>query len=82
MSKNKPLEYYLALPYPIMLIPDREDGTWYAKIPLLPGCMSDGATPDEAIDNVNEAKALWLQVALEEEDRIPEPEPLDALLAR
>jgi len=81
MPTQKTLDYYLSLPYPIVLIHDQADGTWYAKIPLLPGCMSDGETPDEAIRNVSEAKIAWLEVALEENDVIAEPEPLDVLLA-
>jgi predicted RNase H-like HicB family nuclease len=78
---TKTLEYYLNLPYPILLIPDPEDGTWYAKIPLLPGCMSDGETPEEAIANLREAQTLWLEVSLDEGDEIPEPEPVDTTLA-
>ena len=80
MPTEKTLEYYLSLPYPIVLIHNDADSTWYAKIPLLPGCMSDGETPDEAIQNVSEAKIVWLEVALEENDSIAEPEPLDVLL--
>lgn len=38
---KKDLVYYLSLPYPIELIPD-EDGTWFAHIPLLKGCMTQG----------------------------------------
>jgi antitoxin HicB len=44
----KTLEYYLTLPYPIVLIPD-EDGYWFAEIPLLPGCMTQGASREEAV---------------------------------
>jgi predicted RNase H-like HicB family nuclease len=73
---TKTLTYYLNLPYPILLVPDPEDGTWYAKIPLLPGCMSDGETPEEAIANLREAQTLWLEVSLDEGDDIPEPAPV------
>lgn len=72
----KTIENYLNLPYPILLIPDPEDGTWYAKIPLLPGCMSDGESPEEAIANLREAQALWLEVSLDAGDEIPEPQPV------
>jgi antitoxin HicB len=71
---NKPLEYYLSLPYPIELIPD-EDGYWFAKIPLLPGCMTQGATRNETLEMLDEAKALWLETALSEGIEIPEPAP-------
>ena len=80
-TTEKNLEYYLSLPYPILLIPDPDEGGWYGKVPLLRGCMSDGATVAEAVENVNEAKALWLEVALEDGDEIPEPGTLEELLA-
>ena len=66
------LEYYLSLPYPIELIPDR-DGYWFARIPLLPGCMTQGETRAEALDMLDEAKSLWLETALSEGIPIPEP---------
>jgi antitoxin HicB len=69
---NKPLEYYLELPYAIELIPD-EDGYWFAQIPLLLGCMTQGASRNEALEMLDEAKALWLETALAEGIPIPEP---------
>ncbi len=71
--KPKTLEYYLSLPYTIELIPD-EDGFWFAQIPLLPGCMTQGKSRTEALEMLDEAKALWLETALSEGIRIPEPE--------
>jgi len=41
MNNKAKQDYYLSLPYPIELIPD-EDGYWFARIPLLPGCMTQG----------------------------------------
>lgn len=69
---NKVLDDYLALPYPIELIPD-EDGFWFARIPLLPGCMTQGASREEALHMLDEAKILWLETALESGIDIPEP---------
>jgi antitoxin HicB len=37
--------------------------------------MSDGATPEEAYLNVQDAIAMWLQAAREHGRRIPEPSP-------
>jgi antitoxin HicB len=75
MSKqmNKSLEYYLSLPYTIELTPD-EDGYWFVEIPLLPGCMTQGANRAEALEMIDEAKLLWLETALEDGIAIPEPE--------
>ncbi|MBC7810167.1 MAG: type II toxin-antitoxin system HicB family antitoxin [Burkholderiales bacterium] len=69
---NKELEYYLTLPYSIVLTPD-EDGYWFAEIPSLPGCMTQGASRIEALEMIEEAKALWLETALAEGIDIPEP---------
>ena len=39
---------------------DEEGGGWLASFPDLPGCMSDGETPEEALHNATEAEAAWL----------------------
>lgn len=70
---TKDLTYYLSLPYPIELIPD-EDGFWFARIPLLEGCMTNGDSREEALRMIDEAKQLWLETALEVGKTIPEPE--------
>ena len=69
---NKPLDDYLALPYTIELTPD-EDGVWFASIPLLKGCMTQGDSREDALVMLDEAKALWLETALAEHIPIPEP---------
>ena len=42
-----------------------EDGAWVAECPSIPGCVSQGATRDEAIANVSEAINLCLEVRAE-----------------
>jgi antitoxin HicB len=69
---NKTLEYYLSLRYDIHL-EGLEEGGYLATIPLLKGCMSDGETPVEAVTNLEEAKTLWLEGAIELNIPIPEP---------
>lgn len=68
----QPLEYYLNLKYPITLYPDVEAG-YVAEIKDLPGCLTQGETLQEAIDNINEARELWLETAYEANDNIPLP---------
>jgi len=41
--------------------------------PDLPGCMSDGETPEEAIKNGLDAARSWLETAREFKDRILRP---------
>lgn len=42
-----------------------EDGVWVAECPAIPGCVSQGATRDEALANVREAIAACLEVRAE-----------------
>lgn len=63
------------LTYPIIIEPlkDTEGGGFLASVPDLPGCMSDGASPQEALAHVQEAIADWLDTARELERSIPPP---------
>ena len=72
-QKIKNLEYYLALPYTIELTPDA-DGYWFAEIPLLDGCMTNGENQPDALAMIEDAKRAWLTTALELGLPIPEPE--------
>jgi predicted RNase H-like HicB family nuclease len=42
-----------------------ETGTWVAECPVIPGCVSQGLTKSEAIQNVREAIAQCLAVRAE-----------------
>lgn len=44
-----------------VLIEQDEDGVYVAEVPALPGCMSQGKTRSEAIANIKEAIAGYLQ---------------------
>jgi len=72
----KPVEYYMNLPYRIELQRDPEGG-WFVRVKELPGCMSQGETPEEAIAMIQDAMRGWIEVSLEDGDPIPEPRPLD-----
>ncbi len=73
---SKTIEYYMSLPYSIVLTPlSAEDGGgWLAEIPLLRGCITDGDSQLEALQMIEDAKRGWLEVALENNEQIPEPE--------
>lgn len=49
-----------------------EDGYWVVECPSLPGCISQGKTREEAIDNIQEAIREY--VAAFEADGISLPE--------
>jgi len=67
----KTLEDYMALPYTIEIIPD--DGAWFVQIKELSGCMTEVDSWDEILSAIEEAKHLWLELALERGRPIPEP---------
>jgi antitoxin HicB len=73
---NKPLEYYIDLPYTIELTPDPKEG-WFVAVRELPGCISQGDTPEEALEMIQDAMRAWIEVSLEDGDPIPEPRPLE-----
>ena len=64
--------------YPIRLTrktePDRET-YWFVEIPDLPGCVSHGSTPEEALESIQQAKDLWIATRKEQGHRIPDPTP-------
>jgi predicted RNase H-like HicB family nuclease len=43
-----------------------EDGVWIAECPSIPGCISQGETRDEAVQNIKEAIQLCLEVRAEQ----------------
>lgn len=59
--------------YHINIFFSEEDGEYIADIPDLKYCSASGATPEEALDEVLQAKALWLEVAKEKGLAIPDP---------
>ena len=58
------------LSYKVVLEP-AEEGGYTAYASSLPGCVSEGDTYQEALDNMREAIQGWLEVALEFGDEIP-----------
>ncbi|GJE68971.1 type II toxin-antitoxin system HicB family antitoxin [Methylorubrum podarium] len=61
------------LTYPILVTPLTADdgGGFAATVPDLPGCMSDGETPEEALRNVREVIDAWIAMAREFSHAVP-----------
>jgi len=55
-----------------------EDGYWVAECPTLPGCISQGKTREEVVQNISEAIDAY--VAVLEEDGLSIPEERFELL--
>lgn len=54
-------------------LPEDEGGGYVATVPDLPGCMSDGSTDVEALENVHDAIDAWIAEASRMGRPIPEP---------
>jgi predicted RNase H-like HicB family nuclease len=52
-----------------VVVHEDETGGYWAEVPALPGCMTQGETMDEVMTNVREAIEGWLAVDL------PQPKP-------
>lgn len=50
-----------------------EDGIFVAEVPSLPGCITQGATRSEALENVKESIELYLESLEMHGDPIPPP---------
>ena len=53
--------------YRIRLIQSEEG--WAVSCPVLPGCHSQGATREEAVENIKDAIREWLAVEAQEDGR-------------
>jgi predicted RNase H-like HicB family nuclease len=44
-----------------VIITEGEDGWYVVEVPALPGCISQGKTKKEALENIKEAIELYLE---------------------
>ena len=58
--------------FKVILEPD-ESGGYVISCPSLPGCYSQGQTPEEAMENIKEAIALCLEDMESQGEEIPDP---------
>ena len=50
-----------------VVVEEGEDGYFVVTVPSLPGCISQGKTREEALENIKEAIELYLEVLQEKE---------------
>jgi predicted RNase H-like HicB family nuclease len=48
------------------IIHEAEEGGFWAEVPALPGCSTQGETMEELTENLKDAIALWLDVGEDE----------------
>jgi predicted RNase H-like HicB family nuclease len=59
--------------YEIIIYWSEADQSFIAEVPELPGCMADGTTYVEALQNVEVIFSEWIETALEMGRDIPKP---------
>jgi predicted RNase H-like HicB family nuclease len=50
----------------VIIIQDEENAGYTIEVPSLPGCISQGDTLEEALANIKEAIALYIEVLVED----------------
>ena len=73
----KTLNEYLALPYRMEIVEDRDESGYVVSFPELPGCITCGETVESAVANAEDAKREWITAALEDGITIHEPDDLE-----
>jgi predicted RNase H-like HicB family nuclease len=59
--------------YEVILYWSKEDQAFIAEVPELAGCVADGETQKEALENVQVIIQEWIETATELGRNIPEP---------
>ncbi len=59
--------------YSVIVSWSEDDNCYIVSVPDLPGCMAHGKTKEQAIKEIETAKQLWIETALEDGDAIPKP---------
>ncbi|WP_303059936.1 type II toxin-antitoxin system HicB family antitoxin [Veillonella magna] len=73
----KVLNDYMAMPYRMEIVEDRDEGGFVISYPDLPGCITCGETIELAVANAVDAKKAWFEAALEDGIEIREPDSLE-----
>lgn len=60
--------------YSVFIKYDPNDKIYVANIPELPGCMAHGSTREQALKEIETAKELWIETAIEDGQPVPEPD--------
>ncbi len=59
--------------YEVIIYWSEQDNRFIAEVPELPGCMADGKTYDECMQQVQDVMREWIDYARELGRPIPEP---------
>lgn len=59
--------------YELIIYWSEEDNSFVVEVPELSGCMADGETYKQAVDNAQEVIEQWIETAHELGRPVPEP---------
>jgi predicted RNase H-like HicB family nuclease len=62
--------------YKVVLEPN-EEGGYTVYVPLLPGCISEGDTREEALANIKEAIELYIESLTDDGEPIPSEDSVE-----
>lgn len=57
--------------YTVLLIPDTEEGGFTVRVPALPGCITEGDSLEESLENAKDAIRLYLEDLVASGEGIP-----------
>ena len=63
----------MTIRYELIIYWSDEDNAFIVEVPELPGCMADGETYQEAVQNAEKIIQQWIETATELCRTIPEP---------
>lgn len=66
-------------PFTIRHLSPEDGGGYLIEFPDLPGCISDGETIEETIENGIDAVQCWIQAATAAKREIPKPDDLGSV---
>lgn len=64
---------FIVSKYSMILSWSEEDKAYIVSVPELPGCMADGKTPTEAVENAEIIISEWIEMAKMLGRKVPEP---------
>jgi predicted RNase H-like HicB family nuclease len=56
--------------YPMVIYP-AEEGGYVAEVPALKGCLAQGETLIECLEELQEVQNLWLETAKRHKEKVP-----------
>jgi len=62
----------MKLRYTVLLEPDSAEGIYLASVPVLPGCMTQGESREDALANAAEAISVYVKSELMVGEPVPE----------